>query len=428
MIVDDIGLVDAPGERQRLEARVRWAAGEHRVGVSAPAGWFVPDDASAFVPLTLLPAMLAGEDLVVDGPVSPLLAHRVQEAAVAYATWNPALRPAEVRAAELAAPASPTAGRHGLYFSLGVDSLYSAALDRGPARGVDLLVFVTDFPPRWGPAVAGARLDQVRHAADDLGLELVVVECNAEDLTLGRGNWGDVHGGALAGLGLALGGALDEVRIATTDSFASLVPYGSHPTLDPLFSTEATVIRHDELTRSRTGKVAMLARDRPDLLAHLHVCFNEERTDNCGVCGKCLLTMVALEAAGVLEHAVLFPDRIDLDALAALRVNPLQSRLHFTDAIRALPRNGRSGAVRAAAMVALRRSARPTPSGRLRLLVDRLRGRRRRAHPSWTEANDSFDGRFHDNALELLVRGEPWPGFDDVARPGVLGGGHLRPR
>ena len=44
----------------------------------------------------------------------------------------------------------------------------------------------------------------------------------------------------------------------------------------------------------------------------LKVCFYEDRSDNCGSCSKCLLTMLALEAAGARDHATAFPAEIDL--------------------------------------------------------------------------------------------------------------------
>jgi hypothetical protein len=134
--------------------------------------------------------------------------------------------------------------------------------------------------------------------------------------------------------------------------------------LDGMFSTDELEVYHDA-PATRPAKVAWLARERPELLPYLKVCFHEDRSDNCGRCPKCLTTMLSLEAAGALGLATGFPREIDRAALAELDVSGLQPREEFREIEWRL---GERGADPLAGLVAdaLRRGAVGPPDGELR--------------------------------------------------------------
>jgi hypothetical protein len=162
----------------------------------------------------------------------------------------------------------------------------------------------------------------------------------------------------LALAGLSVGGGLGTLVVPASDHGVTLGPNGSGLVLDPLFSTEAVSLEPDSVAPSRVEKGLWLARERPDLLAELKVCFHENRPDNCGRCSKCLVTMVSLEAAGALELAEEFPP-LDGEALAILR-EPLLGWFSFAEAAHALdPR--RHAALRDAVLSGVRRSRRESP-------------------------------------------------------------------
>lgn len=55
---------------------------------------------------------------------------------------------------------------------------------------------------------------------------------------------------------------------------------------------------------------------------HLRVCYlNRKNKFNCGVCEKCLRTMVALKVCGNLEKFKTFPTKIDLNILSKLKID-----------------------------------------------------------------------------------------------------------
>lgn len=408
---------ECDGGIAELSATFAWGGERMRVTIRAPEAIAVADaDGSPFLAMGLLPAMLIGEDLEIDAVVSARLAESVPTLAAIYAAWDPRLRVPETTWAGTTTAGTPPPGT-GCYFSRGADSLLSAAVTRTRPAPLTHLVFVDGLEPLHSPATAAAELRIAGEAAERLALPLVPVATNAHVFADRFWRWENMHGSVLAGVGLALGGGLGRLVIPSTDSVTSLVPYGSSPLVDPLYSSERVTLFHDDVILTRAGKIAALVAQRPDLLPFLKVCFAEDRSDNCGRCGKCLITMAALQAAGGLALATQFPPVIDVARIRALHCSPIQSRLHWLAVARALAPDGPSGAVRDAIVTALRRSARPTLRRRTRLLMEWLRGRRARLASSWTDPNKSFDCRFHDELLGLLVAGRPERALADCAEP-----------
>jgi hypothetical protein len=320
--------------------------------------------------------MRRGEDLEVVEPVSPRLLDRCEEIQAVYAAWDPMMQPIAIRA-------RATAPRHRrrrpwrprkasvAFFSRGVDSLYAAARNGATARERETLVFVDGLEPRHDDAVREAEIARARAAADDLGLRLVVTGSNVRRLVdpLAR-DWEDALGAGLAFLAHSLAGGARRALIPSGDDYLTVEPAGSSPLLDPLFSTESMTIEHDHLVRSRLEKVRWIARERPDLLRHLKVCFKENRADNCGTCGKCLLTMACLHLVGALDAASQFPNELDIDAIAAMKLPHLKARLEWIEVVHELPEQGADAALRDAILGVIRSSAldaprHETPEGRV---------------------------------------------------------------
>jgi len=87
-----------------------------------------------------------------------------------------------------------------------------------------------------------------------------------------------------------------------------LLPCGSHPLLDPNFSSYDMRIHHDGITLSRLAKTRLIA--GWDLgLQCIRVCNHPEPGMlNCGKCSKCVPTMLALLALGMLDQCQAFPN------------------------------------------------------------------------------------------------------------------------
>jgi len=384
------------------------------------------DDAAAFLAATVLPAMLDGEDLHVDAPVSVATLAGCSEVVTAFARWDHRLRPPVVTTT---GPADdrPPGERTGCCFSRGADSMVSAVIERPPGTALTHLIHVVGLEPVHSPATLAEEVRLARHVGELVGLPVVVPRTNVRLLTDGRCDWADAHGAALAALALATDGLFGRVVIPSTQAVDEIVPFGSSPVLEPHLSSGSVTISHDSVSLDRVGKVWMLARDRPDLLPHLKVCWAEDRPDNCGRCGKCLLTMCALQAADALHLATGFPDRIPLEEIRRLRPAPVQSRQHWVAAARALGSHGERGSTRAAILEALHRAARPGPRERALQWWEFLRGRRADPAPSWKDPARGFEWRHHTELLSLLQRGRPdRPVAPNAEEPLVLA--RARPR
>lgn len=422
MIVDQFR-TDATDDRIERSARVRTAGRELRLAFDHPVlPGTVPStrvDGTPMVVATVLAAMMAGEDVVVDAPVSPLVADRLDEVVTAYARWDPTLRPPRITTAGALEPGPPGPGV-GCFFSRGADSMVSAALARRSPAPLTHLVFVDGLEPRHSRPTADEEIALAARAATRLDLPLCVVRTNVRALTNDWRDWADVHGAALAAIALGFDGVFGAVVIPSTQAVNELAPYGSSPVLDPLFSSESVRVHHDDLSLDRAGKIAFLTAQRPDLLPLLKVCYAEDRPDNCGRCGKCLLTMCSLVAADALPLATGFPDRVPMDALRALRPSPLHSRQHWVAVCRALGAEGVAGELRRTIERSLRRAARPGPAARVALVRDRAIGRRPTANPTWRAPERGFDWRNTSELLRLLTEGRPDRPLQPWAEPPLV--------
>ncbi|WP_380282314.1 hypothetical protein [Kitasatospora purpeofusca] len=364
MIVEDVRCEPAAAG-WRLSAAVR--AGTElpsaRLHFTVPGGehnW-LPERGDAFLAGLLMPAMRLGEDLVVDAPVSARLLRSARTVVEIYTAWWERLRAVRVTAGEpVEARRGPAAV--GLFFTLGVDSFYSLLGDAERRtepghRPVGDLLFV-NFEQHAGPD-HDRLLDRVRLVADRSGARAVRVETNLRAFTAPLVRWEDFHGAALAATALALQGLLGRCLIAASFEYRHLPPYGSHPVLDHLWSTEALEIVHDGADATRTQKVARRLARSDLALRNLAVCWRDRPGRNCGACEKCLRTMVALELAGVLGRCGTLPRVLDLDRLRHVPMGSADARDAMREAGRDAGALGRPDLAEAAGLAADRHGPLP---------------------------------------------------------------------
>jgi len=330
VIVDQVGIRERADDVER-SARIRWDGGDFRLFVSTPRRLAAPSgDASGFVCALLLLAMRVGEDLEVRASVSRRLLERVPRIVDLYATWDPRLHRSRVRAERELGPRAAAAGV-GCFFSRGVDSMHSVAVPRGLPGALTELVHCDRLEPKHSEAVRAEEIRLAGETARELGLPLVVIETNLRELTDPIvADWADMVGGGLAFLAHATAGGLGHVVIPSSAAPTTVIPTGSSPMLDAMFSTDELEVYHDA-PATRPAKIAWLVRERPELLPYLKVCFHEDRSDNCGRCPKCVTTMLSLEAVGALGLATAFPPELDRSALAELDVRGIQPREEFRE-------------------------------------------------------------------------------------------------
>ena len=204
------------------------------------------------------------------------------------------------------------------FFSGGLDSFYSALTN---LERLDALIFIHGFDVLLDDAEAlGRVVPLVRDAAAGLGLPLVEVETDVKTVARRYVRWGDqYHGALLASIAHVLSNRFQRVLVPASAPAIRLHAWGSHPELDPLWSSDLMELRHDGAV-TRAEKIAVV-KDSQVALDNLRVCF-QKRTGkvNCGECEKCLRTMVGLHIVGALERCPTLPDEVPLEKLARMPV------------------------------------------------------------------------------------------------------------
>jgi hypothetical protein len=153
---------------------------------------------------------------------------------------------------------------------------------------------------------------QLQHIAAEYGRALVTVETNLRDVA--QAPWGEMfHGPALAAVAHCLAPALHTMLVPASYTYDELgKPWGSHPLLDELWSSESLHLIHDGAEKSRIGKLDALIQHARGLVDRLRVCFagNAGGPINCGRCRKCIRAMIALRALGYLGKTPSFPGHL----------------------------------------------------------------------------------------------------------------------
>jgi hypothetical protein len=181
--------------------------------------------------------------------------------------------------------------------------------------------------------------------AAEFGKTLLPVVSNVRRVTEPLAPWTMVHGAAMASVALALDGRLHRVHIAASTTYDRLYPWGSHPVLDRLWSTEDLTFIHDGCemhTIDKTGVIAL----SPIVLETLRPCAGYGPGYNCGGCIKCMRTMLDLLQVGALERCEALPHEIDIERLrVVLRPGGPAHVAEFTRRLEALRASGQAPAV-----------------------------------------------------------------------------------
>jgi hypothetical protein len=369
MRIEEVTRLTANGST-RLSARLVWEDGER----AADTLWYewpasfesdVAPSTAALAVAALPLAMVNGERRVrAAEPVCALLREHLNDVAQLFATWYPELSAPRIDVEALRGATDPSAGVAAICLSGGVDSLAAlvdnhTALHTGHRERIRAGIYVAglnthDFvdaervPARFARHEAYVRqLGAYCHVA---GLQLVPVATNIRSLYADWPTW--ERAGPAAALS-AIGHAMPRVRaltIASAGNGVAVSRSGTEPLLDPLYSSYALSIRTAHAGVSRVDKVRMIAA-QPAALSVLRVCLAHELpaegTINCGRCEKCLRTMLALEACGVLEHTPTFPVRQIAPAmLEALDIGLARRAVHYRRVLEALRERGRDDLAR----------------------------------------------------------------------------------
>ena len=293
--------------------------------------------ADPFIAALLIPSMRLGEPLTVNAPASPRLLRALPKIMAFYHNWDSRYKIIEVRTSKERQESDSIAKANALFFSGGLDSFYALTkLTEQTAERNHLshLIFVHGFDIKLNDNMLFDRsYAALKDIAAYYGKKLVVVRTNVREITDKYVDWNICYGGVMASVALCFNGFFGHVYIASDlGPDERTIPHASHPDLDPLWSTQTTNLIHCCYGISRIEKAKALANN---LMAqkHLRVCWeNRNGAYNCGSCGKCVRTMLALYLAGALSNFN-FPTTLTPELVKAINYYPQRSAILHTEQI-----------------------------------------------------------------------------------------------
>lgn len=291
----------------------------------------------AFLASALLPSMREGGTLVADGKASQRFLDAVDTILDIYCAWDSTLHRVDIRNVIPVIRESPKEDRVGTFFTGGVDSFYTLLKHRDEITD---LIFIHGFDVLLeNTALRKKTSDMIHRIGSSFGKRVIEVETNLRSFLDShfRLSWGTLtFGVGLVSVGHLLFPFFKKIYIPGSYTYADLAPWGSHPLLDPLWSTETLEFIHDGCEAKRIDKVSLLS--EYDLaLQSLRVCFfNLDGAYNCGQCEKCLRTMINLHVVGALDRCTTFDTRLDIKRVSNLIVSDESTRIFFKENLKAL--------------------------------------------------------------------------------------------
>lgn len=316
-------------DRIRTSARVVWEdseRGESEIffetedgGPGAPAC-----NPHAFLLACAAPALRYGEQRVyLDAEVCPVLKDGLVTAMSILHDWYYRGRRAPLiieAKAVLPGLRAPAEDRAAAFFSGGIDAYATLRLNRlsfplvhphSIKDGILVFGLEQDDPEKFEHVK-----EHLTGAAEACGVSLIPVYTNiylvyrSEDARNRFHFWEfEFEGSALAAIAHSLSWHLSIVSVSSTLSSRTLTPYGSHPLLDPHYSSSDMTISHRGVALSRLDKTRLVA-EWGAPLPYLRVCNQyakyEQGALNCGECEKCIRTKLAFLVLDKLHEVTVF--------------------------------------------------------------------------------------------------------------------------
>jgi hypothetical protein len=322
MLIEDINF-SKKGNKLVLSASVQFRGQMPEImyfATDVENSHYIAADASPFLAAVLLPCMKTGEDIFVRGVVSQKLLDNTKKIMALVSNWNIGLQKTNIYVQFIQTEKVKTLGKHegrtrsASFFSAGVDSFYTYLKHKGDISDF-ILVHGFDVPLA-NKAFFKEVKATVKKIATKQQVHPIFIETNLADIIERKLVWDFAHGGALAAVGLFLRKGIQTVYIAGAVKKNELFPYGTHPQLDKLWSTETTRFIHDGNEHNRLGKITSVIAKSEIALENVRVCTqNFKGKYNCSQCFKCLSTMIMLTCAGAQHDAKTFIWPIDLERI-----------------------------------------------------------------------------------------------------------------
>jgi len=281
---------------------------------------------NAFLIGGILPALRHGEKRIfVEGEVCPELKDNLRTVMEWLRLWyhTPDQKLIRIESkVQTSAKDIKLSQRVGMFFSGGVDSLGTLRanhLNYSPEHPGfikdGLMIYGQNIESNTDPDTFEKAVSNLSNVAADAGLDLIPVYTNVRSLDEDTDFFcKQFHGAILGATAHAFSKCLGSIIISASDDFASLgiqkvkscKPWGSHPLLDPNYSSSELHLRYEGLYLSRLDKIRLIA-GWDVALQNIKVCAPNYPGVNCGKCEKCIRTQLELLAVGMLDKTRAFP-------------------------------------------------------------------------------------------------------------------------
>jgi hypothetical protein len=261
-------------------------------------------------------AMLLGEDIHVEGEVSPLLLYGLEEFQRVFQHWFPRTHHPIRITADAATPAPQRGDAVVCPFSGGVDSfgvlkMHTPPHCTHPSLRLTHAVFMQGFDiPLWEQREFADNCAAFRPLLAEQGVELIPGRTNVHSFSVGLAKWVHVYGAPLLACGMLLQDGIRHFLVASSLSINHcLIPNGSNVFTNPWLRTEDFESTLCLTPLNRVERTAYIA-DFPPAQHGLRVCANVRGHGehvNCGQCEKCVRTAVQLDLFDSLQHFTTLP-------------------------------------------------------------------------------------------------------------------------
>ena len=353
-------------KRVRITATVTWEdcdqpTREVFIETEEEFGEDISCNPHAFLVGCIIPAMHFGEQrILLNDEICPGLREGLQTVMALMKEWSHGeYKPLKIEAKTRSAAAYLHKHRQaGLFLSGGMDSLAALRVNKQnypeehPGSIKDC--FIVHGFDIGGVVERGMKyhvFDRAREAlsavAKDAHVTLIPVYTNIRHLCDERDLWLDKFFGAvLASVGHAFASRLHLVYIASSYDIPNLVPCGSHPLLDPKYSSFDVRINLLGLYLSRLEKLRLVA-DWDVAFQNFRVCLaNVADRLNCGKCEKCVRTMTELVAIGALDKTQAFVENdVSPDLFSGFKITIRHRETFYRELLPLLKERGRDDLV-----------------------------------------------------------------------------------
>lgn len=334
--------LEIKGKKTSVSTTATTAKGkQYTIWVSLDSKWssFLATDAVPFASALLLPSAKKNETLKVLETVSAKWLRGATEIINRVVGWQTGFSPIKIEANGV--KDKPAMKNVGVFFSGGVDSFSSYLKYKNSKRlHITHFIFVHGFDiDISNTALANSVLQKIRLIAKKEKIALIEITTNVRVVLDQMLRWDMSHGGALAMVALILRKGLSTIIIPGGGNVDEQEPWGSSYYIDPRWSTESLKIIHDLDWRTRMEKVRDFIAKSDVALKYLRVCWRNTAY-NCGVCDKCLETMIDLRISNVLHHAKTFPSKLDLSKVSKIHSTPYTNQEYFIQDIEFLTKTG----------------------------------------------------------------------------------------